>query len=81
MGFTDKFFKKVENKTNVDKDTIISLANKLQNGNMKNEETLKEIISTLSNMTGKTVTKEQEEKIINTIMNDEVPSNLEKYYE
>lgn len=81
MGFTDKFFKKVENKTNVDKDTIISLANKLQNGNMKNEETLKEVISTLSNITGKTVTKEQEEKIINTIINDEVPSNLEKYYE
>ena len=26
-------------------------------------------------------TKEQEEKIISTIMNDEVPSNLEKYYE
>ena len=81
MGFTDKFFKKVENKTNVNKDTIISLANKLQNGNMKNEETLKEVISTLSNITGKPVTKEQEEKIINTIMNDEVPSNLEKYYE
>ena len=81
MSFTDKFFKKVENKTNVDKDTIISLANKLGNGNMKNEETLKEIISTLSQMTGKQVTKEQEEKIINTIMNDNVPTNLEKYYE
>ena len=36
MAFTDKFFKKVENKTNVDKDTILSLAGKLQNGNMKN---------------------------------------------
>ena len=80
MGFSDSFFKKVENKTNVDKDTILSLANKLQNGNMKDETTLKEVISTLSQMTGKKVTKEQEEKIINTVMNDKVPSNLDKYY-
>ena len=80
MGFTDNFFKKVENKTNVDKDTILSLANKLQNGNMKDENTLKEVISTLSEITGKKVTKEQEEKIINTVMNDQVPSNLDKYY-
>ena len=81
MGFSDSLFKKVESKTNVDKGTILSLANKLQNGNMKDEETLKEVISTLSQMTGKKVTKEQEEKIINTVMNDKVPKNLDKYYE
>ena len=80
MGFSDHFFKKVENKTNVDKDTIISLANKLQNGNMKNEETLKEVIGTLSKITGKEVSEEQEKKIINAIVNDNVPTNIDKYY-
>ena len=67
MGFSDSFFKKVEKKTNVDKDTILSLASKLQNGNMKDEKTLKEVISTLSEMTGRKVSKEQEEKIIRII--------------
>lgn len=81
MGFSDLFFKKVENKTNVDKNTIVSLANKLQNGNMKDEKTLKEVIHTLSNITGKKVTKEQEEKIINTVMNDNVPNNIDKFYD
>ena len=81
MGFSDSFFKKVEKKTNVDKDTILDLANKLQNGNMKDETTLKEVIDTLSQITGKKVTKEQEEKIINTVMNNQVPQNLDKYYE
>ena len=81
MGFTDNFFKKVENKTNVDKDTILTLANKLQNGNMKDETTLKEVISTLSKMIGRPVSKEQEEKIINTVMNDNVPTNIENYYD
>ena len=81
MGFSDSFFKKVEKKTNVDKNTILDLANKLQNGNMKDETTLKEVINTLSQMTGKKVTKEQEEKIINAVVNDQVPKNLDKYYE
>lgn len=81
MGFTDGFFKRVEKKTSVNKDTILSLASKLQNGNMKNEETLKEVISTLSKMTGRTVSKEQEEKIINAVKNDNVPKNIDKFYQ
>ena len=80
MGFSDNFFKKVENKTNVDKETIFSLAQKLQNGNMKDENTLKEVINTLSNITGKPVSEEQTAKIIDKVMNDQVPSNLENYY-
>ena len=78
MAFSDSFFKKVEKKTNVDKDTIIKLANKLQNGNMKDKKTLKEVIGTLSQMTGRTVSKEQEEKIINAVVNDKVPNNIDK---
>lgn len=81
MSFSDKFFKNVEKKTHVDKNTIISLASKLQNGNMKDEKTLKEIISTLSNMTGRTVSSEQEEKIINAVKNDRVPKNIDSYYQ
>ena len=79
MGFSDSFFKKVEKKTKVNKETIIELANKLQNGNMKDEKTLKEVIGTLSQMTGRTVSEEQEQKIINAVVNDKVPKDLEKY--
>ena len=52
MKFGDEFFKKVEKKTNVSKDTILNLAEKLQKGNMKDEKTLSEVIDTLSKMTG-----------------------------
>ena len=79
MNLSDNFFKKIEKKTNVDKNTILSLAEKLQKGNMKDEKTLKEVISDLSKMTGREVSKEKEQKIINTIMNDDVPDNLDKY--
>lgn len=79
MNFSDNFFKKIENKTNVNKDTILSLANKLQQGNMKDEATLKEVINDLSKMTGREVSKEKEQKIIDTIMNDKVPKDLDKF--
>ena len=80
MGFSDSFFNRVEKKTNVNKDTIIELAKKLQQNDLKNEGTLREVIKTLSNMTGKSVSKEQEDKIINAVVNDKVPKDIDKMY-
>lgn len=79
MSFNDNFFDKIKKKTNVDKDTILSLASKLQQGNMKDEKTLKEVISEISRMTGREVSKEKEQKIIDAVINDKVPQNLDKY--
>ncbi len=75
----DNFFNKVEEKTKVSKDTIIDLARRLQEGNFKDENTLREIIHELSDITGKEVSEEKENKIINMIVNDKVPKNLDKY--
>jgi len=78
MKFTDNFFKKIEKKTNVNKDTILNLAKKLQENDLKNEGTLREVIHELGSMTGKQVSKEKEDKIINTVMNDNVPKDIDK---
>jgi hypothetical protein len=75
----DNFFNRIEEKTNVSKDTIIDLARKLQQGNFKDENTLRDIIHELSDITGKEVSKEKENKIINMIVNDKVPKDLDKY--
>ena len=53
MAFSDSFFNKVEKKTNVDKQTILSLASKLQGSNMKDENTLREVIQDISRITGR----------------------------
>ena len=75
----DNLFNRITEKTKVDKDTIIGLARKLQEGNFKNKDTLREIIHELSDITGKEVSEEKENKIIDMIINDKVPKNLEKY--
>jgi len=73
MKLTDGFFKKIENKTSVNKDTILELAKSLQENNLKNEDALRDVVHKLSVITGKSVSKEKEDKIISTIMNDKVP--------
>ena len=80
MNLSDSFFNKIERKTNVKKSSIMSLAKKLQGDNMKDEKTLREVIRELSSMTGKEVSKEQEDKIINTVVNDRIPNDIDKMF-
>lgn len=78
LNLSDNFFKKVENKTKIGKDTIIDLAAKLQQSDLKNEGTLRDIIQQLGKMTGKEVDPEKEDKIVNAVMNDKIPKNIDK---
>lgn len=76
--FKDSLFKKIEEKTNVNKETIISLANKLQNSNMKDEKVLNELIDDLSNIAGKRISEEKRKHLLDTIVNDKIPKNIDK---
>lgn len=80
MNFDDKFFSRVEKKTKVDKDTIISLASKLQGGNLNDEASLRSVVRTLSSLTGKEVSQAKEDKIIETILKGKVPKSVDKMF-
>lgn len=80
MNFSDNFFKKIEKKTNVNKQTILDLATKLQQNDLKNENTLREVIQELGKMTGRDISKEKEDKIINAVVNDNAPKNIDKMF-
>lgn len=71
--FGDSLFKKIEKKTNVNKNTILALASKLQKSDMRDENTLRDLINEISEITGKSVDKEKSDKIISTILNNKVP--------
>ena len=78
MGFSDNFFKKVEKKTNVNKETILSLTKKIEGNNLKNETALRDLVKEIGTLTGKSVSKEQEDKIVKAIVNDKVPKDIER---
>ena len=77
MGITDSFLNKVERKTNVSKQTILDLADRLKGGNLKDEKTIRSVIDELSRITGKEVSKEQSDKIVKAVVGDQIPNNLE----
>ncbi len=78
MGITDSFLNKVEKKTNVSKQSILDIASKLKEGDLKNENTIRGVIEELSKLTGKKVSKEQSDKIVKAVVGDQIPNNLEK---
>lgn len=51
---------------------------KLQQNDIKNEGTLREVIEELSKMTGREVSKEKQDKIIEAVINDKVPKDIDK---
>ncbi len=77
MGITDSFLNKVEKKTNVSKQTILDLADRLKDGNLKDEKTIRGVIDELSKITGKRVSREQSDKIVKAVVGDQIPNNLE----
>lgn len=80
FNFTDNFFQKIEKKTNVGKETILGLASKLQQANLKDEGTLREVIQELGKMTGKNISKDKEDKIISAVVNDQIPKDIDKMF-
>ncbi len=75
----DDLFDRIEKKTNVSKDAILEFARKLQDGNFKDEKVLRSVIKDISEMTGKEVSEEKEQKIIDMVVNDKVPKDIDKY--
>ena len=80
MSLNDSLFDKIERKTNVSKELILSLADKLKTSGLKNENTINEVIDELSKAAGKDVSSKTKEKIISKIKNDDVPKNIDKFF-
>ena len=77
MYDSKEYIKKIEDKSGVDKNTIMSLANKLQHSDMKDENVLRDLVQEIGQVAGKNVSKEKEDKIVNAILKDKVPKNLD----
>lgn len=75
----NNIFDKVEKKTKVKKEDILSLARSLQNKNLKDENELRKIIKDVAKLAGKEVSQEREAKIIDAIIKDKIPKNLDKH--
>lgn len=64
------FFKNIEKKTGVNMKDIFDLANSLQNANFKDEKTVRHVIQRVSKIANKPVSKDMEDQIVKSIVND-----------
>jgi hypothetical protein len=64
------FFKNVEKKTGVNMKDILDLASSLQNANFRDENTVRNVIRKVSQIANKPVSREMEEKIVQSIIKD-----------
>ena len=78
MDNRNSFFDRVERKTNVKKEDILSLARSIQNKDLKDEDTLRNLIKDVSKLAGQEVRKEKEDKIIEAVRMDKIPNSLNK---
>lgn len=70
MNMDNGFFKNIEKKTGVNMKDIFDLANSLQNANFKDEKTVRNVIRRVSEIANKPVSKEMENQIVKSIIND-----------
>ena len=55
------------------------LMRQIEENDLKNEQTLREVIQELGALTGKSVSKDKEDKIISAVVNDKVPKDIDKF--
>jgi len=72
----NSFFDRIERKTNVKKEDIFNLAKTIQGKDLKDEDTLRNLIQEVSKLAGKEVPKEKEDKIIEAVVKDKIPKNI-----
>ncbi|WP_418909815.1 stage VI sporulation protein F [Bacillus pinisoli] len=69
-------FDNIEKKTNIKKEDIFGLADSVKGANFQDEQTVRQLIKQVSALAGKPVTKEKEDKIVEAIINNNMPMDI-----
>ncbi|PWU68632.1 MULTISPECIES: stage VI sporulation protein F [Gracilibacillus] len=74
--YKQKMFDQIQKKSNIQADEIMKVAQSVQNADFSDEATVRKLIRRLSNMAGKPVSKEKEDKIVKAITNNNMPADM-----
>ncbi len=73
MSNNNPFFDNIEKRTNVKQEDLFKLANSVNGANLKDENTIRQLIAQVSTLAGVPVSKEKEDEIVRAIVNNNVP--------
>ncbi|WP_349407578.1 stage VI sporulation protein F [Pseudalkalibacillus sp. SCS-8] len=72
----NNFMDDIEKKTGVKKEDIFKLADSVQGANLRDERTIRQLISQVSRLAGVPVSKEKEDQIVKAIINNNIPLDM-----
>ena len=72
------FFNSIEKKTGVSMEEIFALANAIQHADFKNEKHVRKIVRRVGKISNRDISKELEDKIVNSILQDGDSLDLDK---
>lgn len=70
-----KVFQMLANE-NISKETVMKLAESIKNINLEDEANIRKVIQEVAQVANKQVDKDLEDKLVHTIQNDGLPSDL-----
>ena len=77
-------FDKLQQSANVNPDDIYKTAEAVKNANFNDEQTVRQLVQHLSRIANKRISKEKEDKIVASIISNQIPMDLQslnQYFE
>ncbi|SDC12499.1 stage VI sporulation protein F [Shouchella lonarensis] len=72
----DSFFDEVQKETKVNPQELLQLASTVSKANLKDEGTIRKLIHRVASLANKPVSREKEDKIVEAILNNDMPADL-----
>lgn len=70
-------FSKIEQRSNLSVEDIYRIAQSIQHADFSDKETVRQIVRDLSQMTNRSISKDKEDSIVNSIINNDIPTDIE----
>ncbi|WP_067725442.1 stage VI sporulation protein F [Oceanobacillus damuensis] len=76
-NFQKGMFDKIQKNSNINPDDIFKVADSVKNANFSDEKTVRNLVRHLARMADKPLSKEKEDKIVQSIVNNKMPGDIQ----
>ncbi|WP_078553261.1 stage VI sporulation protein F [Bacillus alkalicellulosilyticus] len=73
---SNNFFDNIQKKTNVNPEELMKIANSVSNANLKDENTIRQLIAQVAQVANVQVPKEKEDQIVQAILSGNMPTDF-----
>ncbi|ASN05503.1 stage VI sporulation protein F [Virgibacillus necropolis] len=76
-NFKDNLFNNIQKKSNIKQEDIYKVADSVKHANFSDEKTVRNLIRQLARMANKPISKEKEDKIVQSITKNNMPVDMQ----